>query len=92
MSNLNENTLLVLYFTAEWCGPCKRMAPSLQKLITENPDVIFTKLDIDSNEEIASKFSIKQLPSFVFIKNKNILHKFIGTDIDRLKEAVQKYR
>ena len=48
--------LIVLDFTASWCGPCHRIAPYFEKLSHENPNVIFYRIDIDEYPEIATQF------------------------------------
>ncbi|CAN0085028.1 unnamed protein product [Ectocarpus sp. 12 AP-2014] len=58
----------VLYFTAKWCPPCRRIGPFLAELSEETPAVSFGKVDIDDNEEAAQMAHIKSVPTFKFFK------------------------
>merc|ERR1712023_434740 len=61
--------LVVVDFTATWCGPCQRIAPVFQKLAEEMPDVVFVKVDVDENEETAGECGIQAMPTFQYYKN-----------------------
>lgn len=65
--------LIVIDFFAMWCGPCKMIAPKYEELSKENTNVIFLKVDVDDNEEIAVKYEISSMPTFVFIKNNQVV-------------------
>lgn len=63
--------LVVVDFTAKWCGPCRMIAPYYTEL-SANPDfanVTFTKVDVDEVEATAAEYSVEAMPTFVFIKN-----------------------
>ena len=87
---LSSNAMVVVDFTATWCGPCKRIAPIFAKLSEENVDVKFIKIDVDENAETASKCSITAMPTFKFYKNgeeKTALG-FKGAGEDNLRKGV----
>jgi thiol-disulfide isomerase/thioredoxin len=79
----------ILYFTATWCGPCQRIQPVYKELAEKFPNINFFKIDVDKNEEIASKFNIKAMPTFFFLKNKNEYKIFSGADKEKLVQHVQ---
>lgn len=83
--------LVVVDFTATWCGPCQRIAPIFQKLADENPNVVFIKVDVDENEETAAAYGISAMPTFIFIKNKEKLETMEGANVDKLTSLVQKH-
>merc|ERR1712006_49985 len=62
--------LVVIDFTATWCGPCQRIAPVFVKLAEEMPDVVFVKVDVDENEETAGSCGISCVPTFQFYKGR----------------------
>ncbi len=63
------NKLIVVDFYATWCGPCKMISPKLEEMAQQFSDVIFLKVDVDENEEVASEYGISCMPTFIFIKN-----------------------
>ncbi|TFJ85815.1 hypothetical protein NSK_002635 [Nannochloropsis salina CCMP1776] len=82
--------LVVLDFTATWCGPCKLISPVFEGLseeISEN-EVVFLKVDVDVNEETAKKFEVSQMPTFIFVKNSEVKGRLVGANPDKLREAV----
>lgn len=69
----------VLDFSATWCGPCKRMFPILKAAVVKFPNVLFMKVDIDKLPELAQTYSIRGVPTFLFIDGKGrIRHQIVG--------------
>ncbi len=59
----------VLYFTADWCNPCKKVKPIVEELNHEQIVAKFFIIDADSEQEMVSDFGIKSIPTFVLIEN-----------------------
>lgn len=82
--NLNEilssPKLNVIKFSAEWCGPCKMLAPVYHEIANEISDVNFYEVDIDdeSAETLVNKYSVNVVPTVIFIKNGEKIHDFAG--------------
>ncbi|MDM9630098.1 thioredoxin [Robiginitalea aurantiaca] len=57
----------IIDFYADWCGPCKMVAPILEQLSDENPDIIIYKVDTQVEQELAAVFQIRSIPSILFI-------------------------
>ncbi len=71
--------LIVIDFWAEWCGPCRMVAPIIHELSEEYADkVIFGKVDVDSENELAMKFAIRNIPTIIFMKNNKTIDKIVG--------------
>mmetsp|Transcript_104616 Transcript_104616/g.301647 ORF Transcript_104616/g.301647 Transcript_104616/m.301647 type:complete len:132 (+) Transcript_104616:384-779(+) len=85
-----KDTNSVAYFTASWCGPCKRIAPIYEELSDSHPDITFAKVDIDQNQTAASKAAIKSVPTFMFFKDGNFVGQFSGADHQLLEETLSK--
>eukprot|EP00619_Florenciella_sp_RCC1007_P001005 CAMPEP_0205923256 /NCGR_PEP_ID=MMETSP1325-20131115/15915_1 /ASSEMBLY_ACC=CAM_ASM_000708 /TAXON_ID=236786 /ORGANISM="Florenciella sp., Strain RCC1007" /LENGTH=128 /DNA_ID=CAMNT_0053291443 /DNA_START=84 /DNA_END=470 /DNA_ORIENTATION=+ len=85
-----KDTNSVAYFTAAWCGPCKRIAPIYEELSDSHPTITFAKVDIDQNQTAASKAAIKSVPTFMFFKDGNFVGQFSGADHQLLEETLAK--
>lgn len=76
---LKTDKLVVLDFWAEWCGPCRQITPIIAELSKEYENkAVIGKVDVDGNTEITSKFSIRNIPTILFIKNGNLIEKLVG--------------
>lgn len=64
----SEEKLIVVDFTATWCGPCRMIAPIFDQLAVDNPNVVFVKVDVDKLESVAGKCGISAMPTFQFYK------------------------
>ena len=60
---------VLLDFYADWCGPCRMMAPVFERLSEEREDVIFGKVNVDEQTEIARSFEISSIPTVVLVKD-----------------------
>merc|ERR1712228_329689 len=80
--------LVVIDFHAVLCGPCKMIAPHLEEMSKTMNDVVFLKVDVDDCEDIAAKYNITAMPTFIFLKNKEKAADLTGANLDKLKEMV----
>ena len=75
---INENKLTVVKFFGVWCGPCKVLAPALESIVGNYPDVNFGEVDIDQNISLAQKEGIRGVPAVIFYKNGQPLDRLVG--------------
>ncbi len=76
---LKADKPVLVDFYADWCGPCKMMAPVVEQLAGELDGVAYVgKLNVDENEEIAMKYSVMTIPTLMVFKDGNIVNKVIG--------------
>ncbi len=74
-----SNTPVLVDFFAPWCGPCKMMAPTIEKLSKEyEGKVKIGKLDVDENNVKSTEFEIQSIPTLIFFKNGKVLNKMMG--------------
>ena len=66
----------VFYFTADWCGPCKKVRPIVQELIQDGYS--FQIIDVDIEKELAQKFEISSVPTFILFKNEKSIKRISG--------------
>ncbi len=70
---------VVLDFWAEWCGPCKMIAPILDELATEyNGKIRIAKVNIDEHQDLAVRFRINSIPTLLFFKNGQVVDQVVG--------------
>lgn len=70
---------VVVDFWAEWCGPCKMLTPIIEELASElNSEVIFAKVNLDENQDLAMKYSIRSIPSLLLFLNGELKDTKIG--------------
>ena len=72
-----ENPTLV-DFWAEWCGPCKMMHPVFENLSNKYPQIKFARVNVDLNQNIAMRFSVQSIPTFIMFKSGQIVDKMMG--------------
>eukprot|EP00277_Geminigera_cryophila_P012559 CAMPEP_0179453064 /NCGR_PEP_ID=MMETSP0799-20121207/36834_1 /TAXON_ID=46947 /ORGANISM="Geminigera cryophila, Strain CCMP2564" /LENGTH=136 /DNA_ID=CAMNT_0021249381 /DNA_START=58 /DNA_END=465 /DNA_ORIENTATION=- len=87
----NTGGLVVVDFTATWCGPCKAIAPTLEALADEYTHVTFVKVDVDDNNETAAACNVKSMPTFQFFKKGSLIHTVSGADANALRAAVAEH-
>ena len=69
-ASVTDAKLTVIDFYATWCGPCKAMAPIVEKMKAKFPNVEFKKVDIDQEQELAMQYQVDAVPTFVFKTDK----------------------
>ncbi|MBR6743613.1 MAG: thioredoxin [Clostridia bacterium] len=74
----NSDKLVLLDFYADWCGPCRMVAPILHEIAEERPDVIVGKINVDEEEALAMKFGVYSIPTLVVMKNGEIIRQTSG--------------
>ncbi|ELR13496.1 thioredoxin-1, putative [Acanthamoeba castellanii str. Neff] len=84
--------LVVVDFFATWCGPCKRIAPAIEKMSQENTNVVFLKVDVDEVGDLAAELSVSAMPTFLFFKNGSKVHEVVGASEAKIAEGITKHQ
>ncbi|KAI3977984.1 hypothetical protein MKX01_032361 [Papaver californicum] len=87
-----SNQLMVVDFTALWCGPCKFFEPTILEFALKFRDVTFVKIDVDVLPEVANDFNVTAIPAFVMIKEGKEIDKVVGVNKEALEMKIQKHR
>ncbi|CAB3289964.1 Thioredoxin [Methanocaldococcus lauensis] len=97
--NINENVenkkfdfneTCIVEFTAEWCGYCKKLEPTIEELEKEGYKVI--KIDIDKNRDIAEKYGIRAMPTIFYVKDGKIIDVTVGYNPEEIKEKAKQLK
>ena len=71
----------ILYFTASWCGPCKALAPRMEKL---SGQINYKKIDVDGNQDLSIKYGVRNVPSLVLVnENGEEVNRMVGVQPDQ---------
>lgn len=83
---------IVIDFWAEWCGPCRMIAPIIDELAAEYEGrVLVAKCDVEECEEAVAKFGVRNIPTVVFVKGGEVVDKNVGAaSKDALKAKIEK--
>lgn len=75
---LRSDVPVIVDFWASWCGPCRMLAPILDQVASERPDVKIAKINVDEQMELASRFGIVSIPTLIVFKNGQPVNKSMG--------------
>ncbi|KAI8017432.1 Thioredoxin H2 [Camellia lanceoleosa] len=84
--------LMVVDFSASWCGPCKFIEPAIHAMAAKFTDVEFVKIDVDELSDVAQEFGVQGMPTFVLLKQGKEVGRIVGAKKDELEKMVEKHR
>ena len=87
----SDGKLIVVDFSASWCMPCKLIAPVFEEMASsdgEFANVIFMKIDVDEVPELAERFQVQAMPTFLFMKANDEVDRFSGASVEKLKQTI----
>lgn len=69
---------VLIDFWAEWCGPCRMLAPTVDAIASEREDVVVGKINVDNESALAATFGIESIPTLIIVKNGEVVGKLVG--------------
>ncbi|MGF1672220.1 MAG: thioredoxin [Rivularia sp. (in: cyanobacteria)] len=89
---LKSENILVVDFTATWCGPCRVVAPLIEQLAQEYPeDIKVVKIDVDQDKPLAKKYEVRSIPAVLIFKNGELVENLVGAKpYEDFRDAVKK--
>ncbi|KAF9425139.1 Thioredoxin-like protein 1 [Podila epigama] len=92
LSDAGASRLVVVDFTAAWCGPCQMIKPVFEKLSNQYKHVVFVKVDVDQNQEVAAVAGVSAMPTFQFFKASNKIAELKGANPTQLEALIKQHQ
>lgn len=90
---IHKAKFAIIDFWAEWCMPCKIIAPIIEELAREYPDVLFGKVNVDENPDLAERFYVSAIPTLIIFKNGEYRDRIVGVIPKiKLQKLIDSYR
>jgi thioredoxin 1 len=91
LNNTSGNKYLFVDFYAQWCGPCKRVAPFIHILSEKYTNVTFLKVDVDECDSLSHKYKVSAMPTFLIfdVGNPKPHEPIVGADTNKIKNALE---
>lgn len=70
---ITDNEIVIFDFWAEWCGPCKQFSPIYEAVSEKHQDIVFAKVNVEEEQELAGMFQVRSIPTLVFMREKVVV-------------------
>lgn len=88
---IESGKVVLLDFYADWCGPCRRVSPLVERLAEEHPEYVVGKINVDDEQELAEQFGVMSIPMLAVIKGGELVAKNVGAiPYEAIFDMVQK--
>ncbi|KAJ5332987.1 Uncharacterized protein MYU51_005325 [Penicillium brevicompactum] len=86
---LGAETPVILDCYAEWCGPCKAIAPKIEEWSNVYTDVTFYKVDVDKVADVAQELGVRAMPTFMLFKDGQKITEVVGTSLPAIEQGIK---
>lgn len=88
----NEDKLIVVDFYASWCGPCKRIEPTIEEFAKKyDPKLLIIKVNVDDFDELTHEYEVKAMPTFKFIQKQKVVSTLVGSNEKELETKIKRF-
>lgn len=88
-----QHDMIIFDFWAEWCGPCKQFGPIFEEVSEKHPDILFAKVNVEEEQELAGMFQVRSIPTIALMREKIVVYANPGAiPASNLEEAIQQLR
>ena len=90
---IEKNEIVIVDFWAEWCGPCKSFSPIYESVSEKHDDIVFGKIDTESEQELAGHFQIRSIPTLMIFREQVVLFSQPGMlNAEQLEDVISKVK
>ena len=90
---ITSNEIVIIDFWAPWCGPCRSFAPTYDKVSDNHPDIVFAKVNTEEEQDLASHFQIRSIPTLMIFREQVMLFAQPGMlNEKQLEQVIQQVR
>ncbi|WOL08860.1 hypothetical protein Cni_G17613 [Canna indica] len=89
LTHSQSNKLMVIDFSASWCGPCRFIEPYFKEMATRFTGAVFFKIDVDQLRKVSNQWKVEAMPTFVLVKRGQEVGRVVGADKDELERTIQ---
>ena len=86
----HSDKIIIIKFSANWCGPCKKLSPLVEKISDSRDDIVLLDVDVDTNSELCNKFNVKGIPHCLVKYKETETKPVVGFKPNDLVETLQK--
>jgi thioredoxin 1 len=85
----DRGKITIVDFYADWCGPCKKIGPVLEKIAEDNSDIVLQKVNVDKNKGLAQEYNVTAIPHIIiYDKSADVVDTIIGSNEPRIRKAI----